>query len=535
MIQNRVIWLYIILSCLSISVYYRVYSISQNKNLAAVSDRQSSYVLEVSNQRGAIYDCNFKPIVNVKDKYIAAIIPNSETITAIMKYIDQEDKDDVITKIREGKPFLTKVNDYNIYNDGIEIINIKERYQDNQLSPHIIGYINGDGDGVCGLEKAYDQFFKDNMSKIKIKYQMNAWNKNYEQSLPTIECDDKYNKRGLVLTIDKRIQEIVEKSSKDILKGSIVVMDAQNGDIKGIASIPKYEPNNITKYLNDPNSPMLNRSFCSYNVGSTYKLIVASAALEEDYDKFINFKDMCTGYKQISSNIFKCHFSPGHGTIDMKRALEISCNPYFIDLALETGPMNILNLSKKIGFGTSDILSKDMVTNKGSLPNKSTLITKSDIANLGFGQGELTATPIQIAKVVSTISNDGYLVSPRLIKGISDKEGKYIETEEKYHSQARVISKKTAQTLKDMMISVVENGSGKNAKPNNGGAGGKTASAQTGRYIDEREIVHAWFSGFFPTLSPKYVIVILVEDGESGSNIAAPIFKKIADNINSLT
>ena len=176
-----------------------------------------------------------------------------------------------------------------------------------------------------------------------------------------------------------------------------------------------------------------------------------------------------------------------------------------------------------------------MVTNKGSLPNKSTLITKSDIANLGFGQGELTATPIQIAKVVSTISNDGYLVSPRLIKGISDKEGKYIETEEKYHSQARVISKKTAQTLKDMMISVVENGSGKNAKPNNGGAGGKTASAQTGRYIDEREIVHAWFSGFFPTLSPKYVIVILVEDGESGSNIAAPIFKKITDNITSLT
>ena len=312
-------------------------------------------------------------------------------------------------------------------------------------------------------------------------------------------------------------------------------MDAQNGDIKGIASIPKYEPNNINKYLDDPNSPMLNRSFCAYNVGSTYKLIVASAALEEDYDKFINFKDTCNGYKQISSNIFKCHFEAGHGKIGMKKALEISCNPYFIDISLETGPINILNLSKKIGFGTYDVLAKDMVTNKGSLPDKSTLLNKSDVANLGFGQGELSATPIQIAKMIAMISNDGYLVSPRLIKGISDKEGKYIETEEKYHSQARVISKRTAQTLKDMMISVVENGSGKKAKPNRGGAGGKTASAQTGHYIDETEIVHAWFAGFFPASSPKYVVVILVEGGESGSNIAAPIFKEISDNINLLT
>lgn len=533
--QKRILASYSLLTLFTMIVFFRLYYISQNKTFATVSNNQSNYSLDVAIQRGMIYDCNLKPLVNTQEKFIASIIPTPETLTAIIDHIVDNQKDMLLAKIKENKPFLIPVKDYNIYNDGIEIISTKQRYSNNQLAPHLIGYLNGANEGVCGIEKTFNDFLKKNTTNIKIKYQINALQNNFNQALPHVDLGDKENKYGVVLTIDKTIQKIAEEASTSMNKGAIVIMDAQNGDLKSLVSIPKYNPNNVADYLNNPDSPLLNRTFCAYNVGSTYKLLVAAAALEEDYNKFINFKSTCIGFKQLSNNTFKCHFLPGHGTIDMTKALEISCNPYFIDLALNVGPVNILNLSKNLGFGTTDTLFKDIKTYSGSLPDQSTLTTKSDIANLGFGQGELTATPIQIAKMVSAIANNGYLIVPKIVKGISDKAGKQIEKEEKHFTQTKIISTKTAKTIKNMMISVVENGSGKNAKPYVGGAGGKTASAQTGHYSKnepDKEIVHAWFSGFFPAENPKYVIVVLVEEGNSGSDVAAPIFKKIADKIN---
>ncbi len=527
-----------LLSSFMMIIFYRIYYISQNKNFAMVSDNQSSYVLDIENRRGYIYDRNCKPLVNQTDEFVASIIPSPETLTEISDKIDPQQKDEILNKIKEKKPFLIKVNDYNIYHDGIEVVNVKQRYDQNQLAPHIIGYLNSSGEGVCGIEKAYDEFLKKYTNKIKIKYKTNVLNNNFDQSLPTIDYGDKDNRYGVVLTIDKTIQQITEKAALPISKGAVVVMDAQNGDLISIVSKPQYDINNVSAYLKDIDGPLLNRAFCAYNVGSTYKLLVSCAALEEDYDKFINFKSNCVGYKEIGTNVFKCHFLPGHGTINMTKALEISCNPYFINLALEIGPMNIIRLSKNLGFGSPDVLAKDITTHQGTLPAKSTLTTKPDIANLGFGQGQLTATPIHIAKMIAMIANDGYLVAPRLVKGLSDKTGNFVEEEEIHMAQSKIISTKTARAVKNMMVCVVENGSGKNAKPKNGGAGGKTASAQTGQHHQDdpnKEVVHAWFAGFFPVDTPKYVIVVLAEGGESGSDVAAPIFKEIADKINKIS
>ena len=547
--HRRITYLYSLLSVLMAIIFYRLYYISQNKNFAMVSEKQSSYILDINNQRGFIYDRNFKPLVNEDDEFVASVIPTPETITKISNHITPEQKNQIISKIRENKPFLIKVNNYDIYFDGIEIINIKQRYSKNQLAPHIIGYINSSGDGVCGIEKSYDEFLKSHINKIKIKYKTNALGNSFDLALPSIDYGDKENKHGIVLTLDKDIQEISENAAKTLDKGAIIVMDPQNGDLLSVVSTPKFDSNNVADFLKDNRCPMINRALCSYNVGSTYKLLVACAALEEDFNKFIKFSSHCVGYQQIDPNVFRCHFLPGHGTINMTKALEISCNPYFINLALETGPMNILKLSKKLGFGSSDILAPNIIANKGVLPDKSNLSTKSDVANLGFGQGQLMITPIQIAKMISMIANDGYAVVPKLVKGFSDKSGLILEKQESSSTQAKIISTKTARTVKDMMICVVEDGSGKNAKPSIGGAGGKTASAQTGQYLttsqypqpnqssannQSKEIVHAWFAGFFPAQKPRYVVVVLAEGGESGSDIAAPVFKKIADQINNL-
>ena len=535
--HKRVIATYSILMSFVMGIFFRVFYISQNNDLAMVSNNQSSCSLDVYTKRAPIYDCNLKLLVNTEDSYIASFIPSPDTLSAIMDYIPKEKKESILSQIKNNKPILVPVTDPRIYHDEIKIINIKKRYSDNQLAPHIIGYLDDHKNGICGIEKSFNNFLKSNSSQVKIKYPTDALHHSYDRSPPVIEDDSVYNNQGIVLTIDRNIQAIIEEAAISITKGAIVVMDTQDGEIKAIASIPKYNPNNISDFLNHPDSPMINRAFSEFSVGSLFKIIIAAAALEADYNKYIKFHSTCVGCKQVSNHIFNCHFKPGHGTINMKRALEISCNPYFIELALNTGPINALEICKGLNFGKADNIVANMKTASGYLTDKKDLTTSADISNFSFGQGKLTTTPIQIAKMISMIANDGYSVTPKLFKGISDKDGKYIQKEEKSFCQSRIISSQSASAVKNMLISVVDNGSGKNSKPTFGGAGGKTSSAQTGRYFKgnpEEEIVQAWFAGFFPIDTPKYVIVVLVEEGNSGSDIAAPVFKRIANKINNL-
>ncbi|WP_343264752.1 penicillin-binding transpeptidase domain-containing protein, partial [Ligaoa zhengdingensis] len=149
-------------------------------------------------------------------------------------------------------------------------------------------------------------------------------------------------------------------------------------------------------------------------------------------------------------------------------------------------------------------------------------------------QGVLMATPVQLARMVSVFANGGYLVSPRLVEGVSDASGTAVEQAAPRFASNRIIREETARRVRELMITVVEEGSGQRAKPEVGGAGGKTASAQTGQYYDEErtnEIVEAWFVGFYPAQQPRYTIVVLAQGADSGSTYAAPVFKEIADGI----
>ena len=147
----------------------------------------------------------------------------------------------------------------------------------------------------------------------------------------------------------------------------------------------------------------------------------------------------------------------------------------------------------------------------------------AEVANLSFGQGKLTATPVQIAQLVSTVANGGKSVHPRLVYGTTE-DGLSIQNQEEGYAQNQVISPAAAKRVAQFMVDTVEYGSGQKAKPKAGGAGGKTASAQTGIYEDGVEIVHAWFAGFYPAEEPRYTIVVLAEGMESGGDYAAPVF-----------
>ena len=140
---------------------------------------------------------------------------------------------------------------------------------------------------------------------------------------------------------------------------------------------------------------------------------------------------------------------------------------------------------------------------------------------------------MQIACLVSAIANGGGAITPRLVAG-STVDGTSLTSPTAVYSPRPVFLPEAAEQVRRMMVSVVEEGSGKNAKPQRGGAGGKTASAQTGQYLDGEEVVHAWFAGFYPAEEPRYTIVVFCEGGDSGGDRACPVFKEIADGIAAL-
>ena len=230
----------------------------------------------------------------------------------------------------------------------------------------------------------------------------------------------------------------------------------------------------------------------------------------------------------MAGRIFYCHHRAGHRQTDLQRAIEQSCNPYFIRLGQKAGGEAVLGMAKALGFGKETILAPGIVSEAGTLPSLSDLNSPHELANFSFGQGKLTATPIQVASMVSAIANKGVSFQPKLVLGTT-QDGK---TTDYFPQQApiRVFSEYTAAVLKKGMVGVVEQGSATMAKPQQGGAGGKTASAQTGMYDENgEEVVHAWFAGFFPKQQPKYAVVVLIEGGEYGGRIASPLFRQIAD------
>ena len=332
-----------------------------------------------------------------------------------------------------------------------------------------------------------------------------------------------------MLTLSTEIQSAAETVLRESLEhGAAVVLDAQTGEILAAASVPCFDQNNLAASLGKEGSPFINRAFSAYTVGSTWKLVVAAAAIENGESTARKYD--CKSSIEVEGIDFHCHWEYGHGEIDMPAALRVSCNPYFIDLGLSVGGKKILETAENLGFGAGMELAPGLFSAAGSFPSEAELRSPAALASFSFGQGKLTATPLQMAALAAAIANGGCAVTPKLVLGTRDAAGNITFAAE-YESN-RVMSEATAKKLQKMMISVVEEGSGINAKPESGGAGGKTASAQTGQFDkDGNEIVHAWFVGFYPAESPKYAIAVFAEGMDSGSEFAAPVFKKICDKI----
>jgi len=504
----------------------RVYFLSFSTDLTQAASKQSSYVVEVCTTRGAIYDCNGQRLTENEKEYAAVVSPSAEAIEALAKGIDGTRRSAALEQLQEGKPFLFSLGKQQLLGEGISTFPIYRRYASQATAPHILGYLDYEGKGLTGIEKAFESQLSAAGERVLVRYGVDIQQYPLEAVLPEIQGSSEPVKAGVMLTLDKDIQQLTQVIARQMLdKGAVVVMDVHNGELKAVVSEPSFSPDNIAVSLNDADSPLFNRAFAAYNVGSTFKLAVAAAALEQGIST--DFTVDCVGGMEVAGRMVYCHNRAGHRDTDMEKALEWSCNPYFIRLGQEIGDASIIAMAENMGFGEENNLAYGMSASKGNLPTKAD--SPVSLANLSFGQGELLASPVQVAAMVSSIANGGCKVEAQLVRGWTE-DGTVIEAKEK--AVQRIFSAQTASILQNFMIEVVEEGSGTSAKPSFGGAGGKTASAQTGSYNENgEEIVHAWFAGFYPAEEPQYAIVVLAEGMESGGTYAAPVFKRICDQI----
>ncbi len=495
-----------------------------------VSSGKHHFTLDVAKIRGDIFDCNGKKIVSSDYENVVTAKPTYKALNSLKNVLDSQEYSSLKDRLKTGNAVSVNIGKLEIEQNS-DAVTLKKyvRYSKNQLARHIIGYLNGEGRGVSGIEKSFDNllFTGKNLSAV---FDADVYGR--VLSGTRIEIRNSTLKTGSVeLSLDLDIQQAVENALdiSDVECGGAVVVDIKTGAIRAMASRPDFDAAKLSEYLENEASPLLNRGLNAYAVGSVFKVAVAAAALESGIDDFY-YK--CTGSCNVDGVTFNCNKKTAHGELNIQKALECSCNTFFIALAFEAGSEKILETASLLGFGQEIYLAEGLYSKSGVLPNESELASSGALANFSFGQGGFTATMLQLSTMMSAVAGGGRYNLPYIVEKATDAQGNtVVESNGDYPIVA--ISEKSAKRLSVMLESVVENGNAQKARLKNGiTAAGKTATAQTGVFNENgAEICNTWFAGFFPVENPRYTVVVLKEGGGSGATDCAPVFKRIADKI----
>lgn len=344
----------------------------------------------------------------------------------------------------------------------------------------------------------------------------------------TINKDEKKG-NDIYLTIDKDLQEKAY-SALGNSKGAIVALNPVTGEVLAMVSKPTFDPGKIDEKFNDYNkdtlgAPFINRATKGvYPPGSTFKMITASSALENI--KNINSKTYnCNGKLWIGNYLLPDFGGESHGNINLEQAFKVSCNYTFGSIGLELGYDALEKTAQEFMFNR-EIKSNDDIDvlniKAGTIStdkDKSKALTAQD----AIGQNLVTANPMTMALVASTIANKGVMMKPYIVKMIKDRYGMKME-EKSPAILTTAISSEIADTIKNYMIEVVKSGTGTSAKIYGVTVAGKTGSAQ---YGDKNQYTHSWFTAFAPAENPKIAVAIIVENGGLGGQKAARIAKDL--------
>ena len=514
---KRVLSLYIFFIFSFMVLLGRIYYIAKT-DYTDVTTRQSTRTITIGEKRGEILDRNFSPIVSANHRLMAAVTPCAASYELLK---GKADDSYLREKIENASPFIIEVSE-EINNEFIRTFSVPGRYTDEQLAVHLVGYTDSSGKvGVSGIEKAYNNYLSQNSGKLTATFQVDAIGRVLAGMDKYVDDNNFSSMAGVVLTIDKDIQSLTEKVLKNskIKSGAVIIMKAHTGEILSMASAPTFNPNNLAESLTADNSPFINKALMSYSVGSIFKPVVTVCALENGISPDTGYE--CKGEIKLGDRIFRCYDNKSHGKINMTEALKVSCNCYFIELINKIDIDHLLEICREMSLGSEQILASTLKGSSGTLPTRNSLKTKGALANFAFGQGDLLATPLQIASVYHTLST-GNAVAPKVIMGLTNYMG--LMTKEPESPQKKVLTDKTVLTLRKMLSDV-----GLSYGMTN--SAGKTGTAQSGIYAGGKETLRTWFAGYFPAENPEYIVVVLNENGSSGTSDCVPVLKAIAEGI----
>lgn len=377
------------------------------------------------------------------------------------------------------------------------------KYNHGRLYSHVIGYSDKEY-GKSGLESSY------NNELLNI----NALNPILELTEKITGPKEKGN--NLILSLDHELQKYAQQKLGNN-KGAIIAMNPKSGEIYAMVSKPDFNAStfkeNWEELVEDKESPLLNRATSGlYTPGSVFKIITAAAALQ---NKEIDTEYACEGSVNIEGYVLRDYQETAHGEVDLSEAMAKSCNIAFSQMGLQLGEQKLQDTTEKFMFNR--IIPFDLKTKSSIFPSKG-IMTKPELGASAIGQGKVLVTPLNMALATSAIANDGVMMRPILVKEILSSEGKTLKVN---YPQAltRASSSLIAREIRDMMVEVVTDGTGTNARIKNIKVAGKTGTAEndTGK-------THAWFTGFAPAEDPKVVVVVVLEShGTTGGKSAAPL------------
>ena len=420
----------------------------------------------------------------------------------------------------------------------------KRYYPYNELASKVLGFTGGDNQGIVGLEVKYEKYLKGINGKILtttdargIELDGVAEDRLEPEAGNTLRISLDYTMQKYALQMAEKV-----RTEKQADKVGIILMNPQNGEIYAMVNVPEFDLNqpfmlnneetgeNLTDEQRQDALNQMWRNGCindTYEPGSTFKIITASAGLEEGA---VHLTDQfsCPGYKVVEDRRIRCHKVGGHGAENFVQGIQNSCNPVFIEVGLRIGVDRFFDYFRQ--FGLMDLTGVDIPGEAGTIMHKKENVGQVELATISFGQS-FQITPIQLATTVSALVNGGRRVTPHFGMEVLSAEGRKVKTF-RYNAKKHIVSEKTSQTMRELLESVVAEGSGKNAYVEGYRIGGKTATSQTlprsaNKYISS-------FVGFAPADDPQILGMCVIYNPQGvyyGGTIAAPVIGKIFENI----
>jgi cell division protein FtsI (penicillin-binding protein 3) len=531
----------LVLWALAIEARLVVLQVLQHDKLVARAERQQSSTVVAPAKRGEIFDRSGRLLAYSVDADTIYAVPTDiadadKTAAALCEALDdctRKSRDELRERLSQQRAFVyvrrraspmqaKRVAALGL--DGVAFRKESKRYYPNrELAAHLLGYVGVDNVGLSGLEATYDKTVRGREGKLLVQTDARRHVFSRLERSPTAGA-------SIELTIDEHLQYIAEREVRAGVEaaradgGTAVIMDPYTGEILAMASWPTFNPND---YSDAPENARRNRAVQDlYEPGSTFKLVTASAAIEEKVVTPGDIIDVSAGNIRFGNRVIDDMHR--NGPLSFTDVIVKSSNVGAIKVGLRLGAERLGRYIRRFGFGRPT--SPDFPSESPGIVWESSKLNDSALASVSMGY-QVGVTPLQMAAAASVIANGGTLLEPHVVRAIV-KSGMRTIVEPKV--VRRAILAETAATLTEIMEKVVIDGTAKGAQLVSYNVAGKTGTADklvNGRYSPYQQNVS--FAGFVPSRRPALTIVVMVDSpragGDTGGAIAAPIFKRIAD------